>query len=71
MQESVAVTDVQRSVPHDLPFFFGSFDHTGLSRSLAKSTAPREKFEAEDQQNTSRKQLARFLHSLASQEVIC
>src|SRR5262245_19796119 len=68
MQESVAVIDVQRSVPHDLPFSFGSFNHTALSRSLAKSPAPREKFEDEYQQNTLRKQLTRFLHSLASQQ---
>src|SRR5262245_5292158 len=71
LQESVTVIDVQRGVPHNLPFFFCFFDYTGLSRSLAKSPVPREKFEDEDQQNTSRKQLARFLHSLVSQEAIC
>src|SRR5262245_54365741 len=38
LQEGVAVIDVQRSVPHNLPFFFGSFDHTGLSRSLGKAS---------------------------------
>src|SRR4249920_2856430 len=47
LQKRVAVIDVQRSVPHHPPFFFGSFDHTGLSRSLANSPMPREKFEDE------------------------
>src|SRR4029434_6050797 len=40
MQKGVAVTDVQGSVPHDLPFFFGSFDHTGLSTSLGENLGP-------------------------------
>jgi hypothetical protein len=47
IQECVAITDVQRRIPDYLPFFFGAFDQTRLSRRLAKSDGPGEKFKNE------------------------
>ena len=64
LQQRVAVVDVQRRVPHHLPFFFRALDEASLSWGLRKGKVPQEKSSTKSKKIDSNQGDGQFFSSI-------